>query len=164
MVNEFQEDAHALPLITEPVGHWHTAVLQHLVGIGGGPHAQLIVFLALAVSRHSCLHEKRRHAPLPQFRHVGKEEHHIADIAVGDEYLGAVEDVIVAVSGRGHLHTADIASRLRFGDGHGPDLFPLHQRRQKLLLLLLGAETVNRCRTQAQVRVQNIGGGGTCFG
>ena len=38
------------------------------------------------------------------------------------------------------------------------------QSRQELLPLLLCAETVNRRGAQAQVRVQNIGGGGTCPG
>src|SRR6266566_4714789 len=69
--------------------------------------------------------------------------------AVGYELLGAVDDPLpVAKLGAG-LGGTGIGARLRFGQAEGPELFSREQIRKPRLLLLLGAEVVDRRGAEA---------------
>ena len=67
-----------------------------------------------------------------------------AHATVRDEDLGAVEDVAVAVFSGGGGHGGRVGAGYRLGEAITAQDFPGRQARQVLLLLLLGAEVVQR--------------------
>jgi hypothetical protein len=74
---------------------------------------------------------------------LGSEDHvHVGDAAVGDETLGAVEDVVVAVSDRGSGDVGDVGAGFRLSEAIGAQTklrLGAHALRDPLVLLLIGA-------------------------
>ena len=64
--------------------------------------------------------------------------------AVGDERLRAVDHVLVAVADRGGADAGDVGAGARLGDPEAADLLALDPGHEVALLLLLGAEQVDR--------------------
>ena len=75
---------------------------------------------------------------------LADEDDEVGPRAVGDEGLGAVDDVFVAVADRRGADAGDVGAGAGLGDPEAADLFALQARFQVLLLLLLGAEQVDR--------------------
>jgi hypothetical protein len=71
---------------------------------------------------------------------------------VGDELLGAVDDPLRALEARAGLRVAGVAARLRLGEPEGAEAPAGAQIGQVALLLLLGAEQVDRLRAERRVR------------
>ncbi|MCY1343804.1 hypothetical protein D9M69_298260 [compost metagenome] len=67
-------------------------------------------------------------------------DHQVAVGAVGDEGLGAVDHVLVAVQHRAGLHRLQVGTGVRLGHRHGADRLAGGHLRQPLLLLRLGGE------------------------
>ena len=63
---------------------------------------------------------------------------------VGDERLGAVDHVLVAVADRRRADPGDVGAGARLGDPEATDLLALDSGDQVALLLLLGSEQVHR--------------------
>ncbi len=59
--------------------------------------------------------------------------------AVGDEALGAVDDVLVALADGGRAHAGDVGAGVGLGQAEGGELVVLGQHPEVLLLELLGA-------------------------
>ena len=88
-------------------------------------------------------------------RLAGADEEVGAD-AVGDEGLGAVDDVAAVdlVLGEGGRHAGDVGAGARLGDPERADLLAGDPRHQPALLLLLGAEVEDRRHRDRGVGVE----------
>ena len=71
---------------------------------------------------------------------LGRQHDDVAELAVGDEDLLAVDDEIVAVATRLRAHRLEIAAGVRLGHAERADRLAPHHLRQPMALLLLGAE------------------------
>ncbi len=95
---------------------------------------------------------------------AGEDDVGLGVAAVGDEDLVAVQNPLVAVEHRRGAGAAGIRAGHRFGQAEGAELAPLGQRRQVGLLLLLGAELVDRVGAQRDVRRERDAGRGAHAG
>ena len=75
---------------------------------------------------------------------LGDEDDEVGARAVGDEGLGAVDHVLVAVADRGRADAGDVGAGAGLGDPEAADLLALDPGVEVALLLLLGAEQVDR--------------------
>ncbi len=77
---------------------------------------------------------------------VGLRDQHaeVGARPIGDERLRAVDDVLVAVADRGRADAGNVGAGAGLGDAEAPDLLALDPGHQVALLLLLGAEEVDR--------------------
>ena len=75
---------------------------------------------------------------------LGHQHDEVGTVAVGDERLGPVDDVLVTVAHRSRLDPRDVGARVGLGDAQAGDLLAPDGRRQVTLLLILGAEGENR--------------------
>ena len=82
---------------------------------------------------------------------LGDEHDEVGPVAVGDVGLRAVDDVLVAVAHRARLDARDVGARVGLGDAQAGDLLALDRRHEVGLLLLLGAEQVDRRRRHVRV-------------
>ena len=73
---------------------------------------------------------------------------------VGDELLGAVDRPAVVGERGARAHVAGVRARLGLGQPERAEDLARRQLRHPLLLLLLGAEQVDRLRAQRRVRAQ----------
>jgi hypothetical protein len=71
---------------------------------------------------------------------AGHDGEEMGAVGVGDEPLGSVEHVDVAVAPGGGAHRSAVRARLRLGEGEGGDRFAGGNAGQPLLLLRLVAE------------------------
>ena len=70
---------------------------------------------------------------------AGQQAEGVARLGVGDEHLGAVDHVLLAVLDGAGLQRADVAAAARLGEGQAAAHLPAGQARQELVPLLLGA-------------------------
>jgi hypothetical protein len=71
---------------------------------------------------------------------LGDDHDQVGVLAVGDEGLGAVENVTIALFHRGGAHVLQVGAGARLAHRDGADHLAARQLRQPALLLLLGAE------------------------
>src|SRR5215475_5954471 len=83
---------------------------------------------------------------------VRGDEAVVGDVAVGDEHLGAVDDVVVAVPLGGGPDGGGVGSRVRLGESPAAELLAAQRRHQELALLLLGPEAQQRNASQPDMR------------
>ena len=74
---------------------------------------------------------------------LGDDDDVVGVLPVGDEGLGAIEDVVVAVADGTGLDPLQVRASARFAHGDGRDQFSRGKFRQPALLLLLGAVVQN---------------------
>ncbi len=125
----------------------HAHVLERQQRGVRGVHAELLEPLladhALAVH----VHQEQREAVVARVRVGLRHEHdEVRAMAVGDEGLGAVDHVLVAVTHRPRLDAGDVGAGVRLGDAEARDALALDRRHEVPLLLLLGAEQEDRRR------------------
>ena len=82
---------------------------------------------------------------------LGGEQYEISDDPVGDEDLGAIDAIAIAVTHRAGTQTAKIAARIRFGQADGGDRLTGRHPRQPISLLL------RRCRKRYEKRRDDVG-------
>ena len=126
--------------------------------------AHLVLDLADREARVVLVNDERRNA-LVALGLVGHSKYNvgICTAAAGDEHLGAVHDVgaVLLLNSNGLL-CSGVGTCVRLGQAECTDLgafLRLDQRAQPLLLLLRGAESVNRPSTQGAVSGHNAAGG-----
>jgi hypothetical protein len=116
-----------------------------------------------SLSLHFCPSRKPRHAALDQERadlalaraRVHDErvaERLLVDAAVGDERLGAVDHVGVAVAARARRHREHVGAHARLGHAHAADPLSRGGLRQHALALHVVAVDVHVLREQHRVR------------
>ncbi len=113
----------------------HFAVFKHQFGGRRSAHAHL-----LQLARHGKPGELLFHDegadPFGPFVRVGLgvNQQGVGDGTVGDEDLGAVENVFVALFDGPGAHAHGVGTGIGFGEPQGADLLSVDQRRQVLLL------------------------------
>ena len=90
---------------------------------------------------------------------TGKDHIGVSIIAVGDEDLGAIQDVLVTLQHSGGANAVGIGASAGLGQTHSTQLLALCQGNQVLLLLLLGAELQDGPGAQRTVNGEHDGGG-----
>src|SRR5690606_28376683 len=75
--------------------------------------------------------------------HLGRDDAHVAQRAVGDEGLRTVDHIVIPVSDRGALDPREIGARARLRHGDGGDDLTAGAAWQVALLLLRGTELVD---------------------
>ncbi|MCY1297391.1 hypothetical protein D9M70_468280 [compost metagenome] len=120
----------------------HAHVLEEQHGGVLGVQADLAQRLGLAEAGPVGFHQDQRDVlgALARGAGLGDHDHDVAVGAVGDEGLGAVDDVLVAVQHRAGLDRLQVGTGVRLGHGHGADGVPGRHPRQPFELLGLAAE------------------------
>ncbi|CAN4021913.1 Spermidine/putrescine-binding periplasmic protein, partial [Dysosmobacter welbionis] len=133
-------DLEALALLAQQVLLGNDAVGEHDLGGGGAVQAHLLFVLAHGEAGEAALHDEGGDAAgaLGLVGH-GEDHEHVGHVAVGDEDLGAVEDIVVAVQLGLGLALGGVGTGVGFGQAEGADLVALGQHGQVLGLLGLGA-------------------------
>ena len=104
----------------EAVAGGHAAVLEDDVGGPGGADAHLLPDGAHGEAGRALLDgEGAEAAPLLALVLGGEDDVDVGDAAVGDEALGAVENVVVAVADGGGGDVGDVGAGLRLGEAVG---------------------------------------------
>ena len=142
-------DREALALFAQQVLLGDDAVLKDQVAGGGAADAHLLLVLAGGEAGEALFHNEGGDAvvALGLVGH-GKDHEGVSHVAVGDEALGAVEDVVVALQHRHGLLAGGIGTGVGLGQAEGADLLAGEQVRQVLALLLLGAVLKDRGAAQ----------------
>jgi hypothetical protein len=154
----------------KPMFSWADQVLDrhpHIVEIEGGgvggPPALLLQFgareaLTLALDQQ----QGDAAGPLPAGAHGDGVV--VGPHAAGDEHLGAVDDVVVAVQpGRG-AQVGDVAAARRLGDGQGRDLLARQHLRDDAVLHLLAAHAPDRRQADAVAHQAGVDPAGAVAG
>ena len=145
----------ALVLLAEQVLLWHLDVGEgQLAGVGGVP-AELLELLRDLIARHLALEDQERDAVVAALlRRLAGADEEVGANAVGDEGLGAVDDV-AAVDALGEGGDAgDVGAGAGLGDPERADLLAGDPGDQPTLFLLLGAEVEDRRHRDRGVGVE----------
>ena len=138
-------DVEPLPFLAEQVFDRHAQVVK---GKGGGvaaADAHLVLVLEDGDAGRFQIDDEGADPLVLQAAVEGGKQNAGAEIAaVGDEGLAAVDDKLVAFPLVRGGDAAGVAAGVRFGQQEAADHFAGVERRQPFLLLLLGAEGVDR--------------------
>ena len=148
------------------------AVLKDQLAGGGAADAHLLLVLAHGEAGIGALHDEggdllHRAAPLVGVGAGDGEHHeHVGVARVGDENLGAVQDVVFAglVQHGGGLLALGVGARAGLGQAEGADPLAGAQLGQVLHLLLLGAVLKDGGAAQAGVGGHDNAGGAAHLG
>ena len=121
--------------------------------------------LANREARERALYDECRNAPgaLGLVGH-GKYNEYVSNIAVGDEDLRAVQNVVVTLQLSNTGALCSVRTSVRLGQSESADLVALGQHAEVLLLLLGGAVCDDRAAAQTIVGSENIAGGSALLG
>ena len=116
-------DLEALALFAQQILLGNDAVGEHDLGGGGAVQAHLLLVLAHGEAGEAALHDEGGDAAgtLGLVGH-GEDHEHVGHVAVGDEDLGAVEDIVVAVQLGLGLALGGVGTGVGFGQAEGADL------------------------------------------
>ena len=92
------------------------------------------------------------------------DDEDLADAAVGDEDLGAIQDVTVPFLDRCRLGAGGVAACAGFGEAEAAQHFARGEQRHVALLLCVGSEVDYRRRAQSCVSGDSDGVRGVDFG
>ena len=127
--------------------------------------AHLLLVLAHGEAGEAALHDEGGDAAgaLGLVGH-GEDHEHVGHVAIGDEDLGAVEDIVVAVQLGLGLALGGVGTGVGFGQAESTHLVTLGQHGQIFLLLLLRAMGDDGIAAQAVVGGHDVAGGGALLG
>src|SRR6185503_4725549 len=148
------EDAHDLveapALLAQEVLSRHAHGLEGQLGGVGGAHAHLVELAAHRESGRGALHQEHGDALVALLLLPGIEtrsdEVEVGHGAVGDEHLGAVQHVVVAVAHRAGLDGRHVRAAARLGDGDGAEVPALADAGEILFLQRLAPRPVQMWR------------------
>ena len=144
-------EAHVL--LAQQVAHGHLDVVKEKFGGVLSHQADLFELAAFAEPRCALFHHDQRHALGAQIgRGLADHDHDLGIDAVGDEGLGAVDDVVVAFALGGGAHGFEVAARAGLGHGDGADHFTGGHLGQPAVALLLVAVSVDVGRHDVRVQ------------
>ena len=134
-------DLEALSFLAEQVLLRHLHVIEIQLTCGGGTDAELVIVFLKSEALPALFHDQGADAAGADAGSGHGEDHvGVRLAAVGDEDLGAVQQVVVALILRDGLRTAGVAARVRLCQAEGADLTAGTEIRQIFLLLFLRAE------------------------
>ena len=145
-------DLKAVALLAQQVLLGYLHVVEDQLRRGGGANSHLVVVVAEFKALPALLHDEGGDAPGADVRR-GDGEYHIGVRLgrVGDKYLTAVEQVMVALVQCRGFRAAGVRPGVRLGEAEGAQLFAFCQRHEILLLLLLRAVGEDGPRAQGHV-------------
>ena len=152
----------ALADLAQQILHRHLAVVEDDLSSGGNLDSKLLLFRADNQTLKALLHQEGGEVLLVD---LGENGIQLGETTVGDELLGAVQDVVLAVFGehRGGLGSKGVAAGARFGEAVGRRPLTGDQFLQIFLFLLLGSVVDER--QGADTGVAGIGHReGACLG
>ncbi len=118
-----QGDAVTLALLAQPLGSVYAHVFERQLAGVGRVLAELVLDAHHLIARRVGRHDEGADAAFAGIRvGHGKDDHRTGMPAGGDELLGAVDHVAVAVSPGTGTQAAGVRARLGFGQGEGADL------------------------------------------
>ena len=129
----------------------HAAVRERQRPRVGRVPAHLAVRLALLVARRAVRDDQVGDLVVAGARGDADDAGDVG-ARVGDELLGAVDHPVAVVAARAGADVAGVRARLGLGQPERAELAPRGQVGHPLLLLLLGAEQVDRLRAERGVR------------
>ncbi len=138
--------------IAQEVGLGHLDVVEEQLGGVLALHAQLLQVASVLEAFHAPLHQEQAHGVLVRRIGLGGDYHHVGQQAVGDEHLGAVQLVVVALVHGGGAHAGQVGAGGRLGHRHGEDDLAADDARQQPGLLLLVAVLGDVRATQGGVQ------------
>ena len=132
------DEAHAFLADQVLGGDFH--VLEEQLRSVLGFHAHFLQVLAFLEAFHALFDDQQAGA-LGAFAGVGlgHHDHDVGVLAVGDEGLGAVEDVVITVLHGVGLNALQVGAGARFAHGDGADQLAADHLRQQALFHFLGA-------------------------
>ena len=142
-----------LPLFPDQVRDRHPDVLEEQLGGVLGVHPDLVEVASAREPVHPALDDQQRHAPVALGRiRLDRGDHEVGVDAVGDERLGAVDDVVVPVADRARPHPGQVGADLGLGHRHRGDQRSVGHPRQPALLLLGVAQVCEVGQTDVVVQ------------
>ena len=144
----------AFPLVTQKVFFGYMAILKGDLHCIACPHPELVLFLGYRETGRVGLDDHRADAVSALSLLVGNADgdEDAAVLAVGDEGLGAVDDVVLTfIFGVGE-HACGVAAAAGLGQAPRAEHLTLRERRQIFALLLLAPEDVDVVCAQRVVR------------
>ena len=158
-VQGFHGDLEAFPFFAQQVFFGDFAVFKDQFCSDGGVAAHFVFDLAEAEAGHALFQDEGGNA-VYTLALVGHGEYHIgiSFFAVGDEDLGAVQDVFVAFQHSRGLLSGSIGPGGRFGQAESPYMGAFCNGSQVFLFLFFGTEHVDRGSAQGNVGTQGDAG------
>ncbi len=140
-----QGNAVAIALRAQPLAGGNAALVKHNLAGVTGRLTQLVLHPRHLITRRGGGHNKRRQAFFAGFR-VGDGNHDgdVGVLARGDELLGAVEHIVIAIAHRAGAQGAGVRTGLRLGQAKRPQPLATGHRPQKRLFLPRIAKPLNR--------------------
>ena len=130
--------------LAEPVLDRHPAVLEHQLRRVRRPPAQLVELAADTVAGGPAFDHQDRKALMAALRlRPHQDDHQIGIDAVGDEHLGAGDDVGITVAAGDALHVRDVRATRRLRHAERDDLLALDRGRQPALALCVVAVLID---------------------
>ena len=152
-VQGLHSDLEALAFLAQQVLLGHDAILKDQVAGGAAADTHLLLVLTGGETGEALLNDEGGDAVVA-LGLVGHGEHHesIGHVAVGDEALAAIEDIVaVLVLDSGGLLAGSVGTGVGLGQTERTDLAAAQQVGQVLPLLLLGAVLINGSAAQRGV-------------
>jgi len=146
-----QRDRHAAALLAHERVERDLDVVQHQLARGQGPEAVLVRHRPHLEAGRVPLDDEGAHALAAALVHpvVGEGEEVGGHVEEADPHLAAADDVAVVLARVAGVHVGDVGARAGLRHpGAGEDLAP-REGREVALLLLLGAEALDRVADQA---------------
>ncbi|MNS87604.1 hypothetical protein D3C72_1215520 [compost metagenome] len=147
-------EAHAR-YAADDVGRGHAHVFQHHVAGLGAALTHLLVRLAERDPRRIGGHDERRDARRARAAGARHQREGAGTRRVGDEALGAVDDVVVAIQLGARLQRGGVGAGVRLGQRERDDQLAAGDLRQVFLLLRLGAVHQDALRADANVGAEH---------
>ncbi len=132
-------DLETLAFAADAVGDRHTAILEHHHGGRLRFPAEFLFRRAVGQAGRALLHHDAGNAARAGF--AGARHHHVnvGDAAAGDEGLGAVEHVSVAVAARARRKVGGVRAGVRLGQAVAGEMLHAAELGQEFLALGLAA-------------------------
>ena len=140
----------ATVLRTDQIFRRHPAILKKQLRGIGGPPAHLLQLAAHGKAWRTFLDQQQADATIALV--TGTHRHRVIVRAhtAGDESLGAVDHIVVAIAHRTGAQVGHIGPTIGFGNGQGRDLLPTDHLRHHLLLHGIAAPLPDRRQTNIQ--------------
>ncbi len=135
-----ERDAIALALAAEEIPRRHAAVLEHDLRGVGGVLAEFLLQPRDDIAGRRRRHDERADAALAGVA-VGDREHDrdVGVLARGDELLGAVQHVVVAVATGGGADRRGVRAHVRLGEAERAEHVAARERHEPAFALRVGA-------------------------
>ncbi len=139
----------ACVLVADPVRRRHAARIEHELGRVARPPAHLLELLRDREARRPALDDQERDPTVTLAAGAHRHRHQVRSRPRGDERLGSIDDVGVAVQPGARSERGHVAPAAGLGDRQCRDLLAAEHRLDEPRLLLVAAESDDRRQRDA---------------